>query len=97
MRGLVEQLGDRQMPAISLYNRDWQTGINVEARQGNSFDPNQNQNLGRRRLLHHANWVINSGTDDIQYRRDRDPGHPDGSMTEWTNISSINGDQTVDV
>jgi hypothetical protein len=87
------------MPIITLHNRDWKTGVTVEAHQGMSSDPNQNQSLGTRRLSFESDWVINSGTDDVQYRRDKDPDHPENppDWTEWTNISSTGGDQTIPV
>jgi hypothetical protein len=85
------------MPIITLHNRDWNAGVNVEAHQGMALDPNLNQSLGTRRLLFESDWVIDSGTDDVQYRRDTDPDHPDGNMTEWTNLSSTNGDQTANI
>jgi hypothetical protein len=85
------------MPIITLHNRDWHAGVNVEAHQGMSFDPNQNPSLGARLLSYQSDWVIDSGTDDVQYRRDANPDHPDGTMTVWTNISSANGDQTINV
>jgi hypothetical protein len=88
---------ETKMPIMTLYNRDWQTGVNVEAHQGMSFDPNQNPSLGTRHLTYQTSWIIDSGTDDVQYRRDTDPDNPDGRMTDWTNLSSANGDQKLSV
>ena len=87
------------MPIITLHNRDWQTGVTVEAHQGMSFDPNQNQSLGTRHIPYEGEWVINSGIDDVQYRRDKDPDQPQNppDWTEWTNIGSANGDQRINV
>jgi hypothetical protein len=85
------------MPSITLHNRDWQNGVNVQAQRGPYLDPNQNTDLGERQLQYNADWIIDSGTDDVQYRRDTDPDHPDGTMTPWTNLSSVNGDQTANV
>ena len=85
------------MPTITLHNRDWQAGVNVEAHQGMSSDYDQNPSLGTRTLSYENDWVIDSGTDDVQYRRDNNPDQPDGTMTAWTNLSSANGDQTANV
>jgi hypothetical protein len=91
------QLREGRTNADPLHNRDWHNGVNVQARRGPYLDPNQNTYLGERQLQYNADWIIDSGTDDVQYRRDADPDHPDGTMTPWTNLSSANGDQTANI
>jgi hypothetical protein len=85
------------MPIMTLHNRDWQNGVNVEARQGSHIVPEQNPSLGTCWLQYNENWVITSGTDDVFYRRDTDPNNPNGNMTEWVDLSNAFGDQVANL
>jgi hypothetical protein len=88
-----------KVPHIVLTNLYYQNGVNVEARMG----PNQNAegsgnvSLGTRNIAQGGEWAVDSGSFDVFWRRDEDPDHPNGTMTTWEDVSSANGDQTIDV
>jgi hypothetical protein len=45
-----------------------------------------NPSLGTRRLQQNEAWDIPSAGEDIFYRRDANPDHPDGRYTIWTHV-----------
>jgi hypothetical protein len=85
------------MPLMTLVNAYWQNGVNVDVRVGPYMDPNQNPALPSFKLAMGQQWSNDTGTNDLCFRRDLDPDHPNGAMTDWTVLSSANGDQTCDV
>jgi hypothetical protein len=88
---------DPTMALITLRNANWQNGVHVIVRKGNNYEPLQNPVIWDRRLEYQETWPIEAGDEDLYYIRDRDPDNPDGSMTDWTVVSSANGDQSIDI
>ena len=85
------------MAFINLWNRNWHNGVNVDARVGNYQDCNQNNSIGSRSISYNSSWSIDAGTQDVCYRRDNDPDHPDGSWTGWTRISNFGHDKDENI
>lgn len=67
---------------VVIVNKNWER-VTVNARKGNFLDPNLNTDLGERELARNQNWTLYSDGESIHYRRDRDPGNPDGAMTDF--------------
>jgi hypothetical protein len=84
------------MAVITLQNASWSIGINVLVHVGNNQDPNQNASKGQQNIPFNGTWPVDCGGDNLQYKRDLDPDHPDGQMTGWTEVPNF-GDQTVDL
>jgi hypothetical protein len=70
---------------VILRNQSWNT-TTVEARQGNLAGAENNPPVaGSPKVMHlNEDWVIYSDGEDVYYRRDADPDHPTGTMTDWT-------------
>lgn len=67
---------------VNLHNRSWNR-VTVEARIGDDPNPEANRPLGARSLRRGESWVIESEGEDVWYRRDVNPDHPDGKLTVW--------------
>lgn len=67
---------------VILQNTNWNS-VNVEVRKGNYDNAESNPSLGSRTLTRNSDWTIYSDGEDIFYRRDTDPDHPNGQWTSW--------------
>lgn len=78
---------------VILRNTHW-ARVKVEARQGNFQNPMQNRSLGSKVLKRGEAWTIETGRQDLFYRRDADPDHPNGRMNDWHHRPTYNKDAT---
>ena len=78
---------------VILTNTRWNR-VTVEVRKGNNSNAESNPSLGSRTLNRNIDWRINSEGEDVFYRRDSDPDHPNGSMTMWTHRPCYGNGQT---
>ena len=68
--------------------------VKVEAVKGNNADPNANPSEGSQTLSRNGDWKIYSEGEDVWYRRDTNPDHPNGQMTPWTHRPCYGNGQT---
>jgi hypothetical protein len=78
---------------LHLHNNTWNV-VNVEVRVGKFQNCDQNSSQGQRRMPKGDVWTITS-SDEVCWRREADPTHPDGRWTVWTHRSMFD-DKTVD-
>jgi len=68
---------------VNITNKNWNR-VNVEVRMGDNANPESNPSLGSRTLNRGETWSLQSQGEDVWYRRDTDPDHPNGQWTNWT-------------
>ncbi|MGZ3751603.1 MAG: hypothetical protein ACXVAU_10035 [Mucilaginibacter sp.] len=70
---------------VSIKNNHWEK-LHIQVRKGYSPNPDNDKLIFDQSITmgHSHAFIIDNG-DDILYRRDRDPSHPDGiHFTNWT-------------
>lgn len=68
---------------VSIKNTHWQK-VHVQVRKGYSSDPNSNKLIFDQYLTMGQSRAFTIDGDDLLYRRDKDPDHPDGiHFTKW--------------
>ncbi len=81
---------------LNLRNSNWQAGCRTEVHIGNNVDPNLNHSEGVRVVAHGQSWTIVM-TQNVQWRREADPDHPQGDWGPWNEQAYLIDNQTYDV
>ncbi|WP_157650676.1 hypothetical protein [Burkholderia ubonensis] len=76
---------------VHLQNSAW-SSVNVEVRRGNAGSCDQNPVVNKTAVPKGGELVVDSNGEDVCWRRDTDPDHPNGQWTGWSNQSVFAGD-----
>lgn len=88
---------------VTLHNRDWSNGVNVQVAQGpdHGGGPDDNYVRDARRLNHNGSWAVDVPDGyDLWYRRDRNPDNPQippDYQSSWDHVVNYGNDEDRDI
>jgi hypothetical protein len=82
------------MARVILQNNHWNQ-VTIQVRKGDNADPMQNMEWGQFTLTRTDNVRIIPTTQNIQFRREMQPGSNNGQFSNWQNVAVFPNSQDL--